>query len=196
MNHVLDRGSTNSCVVAFAQQQGLLWAPRWGPFHDLWNAVKSAAKKVDAGGWWLQIMRFASGCNLNHGPVRSGAWGNTKQNTLKTTLDTRTESSDDFREAARRTAALLGSTADSEADFSFWWGKLATLPSCHMATTFLVIISLLHMAYMATTFQSRASKPVKNGLYLCPYFYFLAQDCLTWLSLRCTNALTSNPTAQ
>ena len=196
MNHVLDRGPTNSCVMAFAQQQGLLWAPRWGPFHDLWNAVKSAAKKVDAGGWWLQIMRFASGCNLNHGPVRSGAWDNTKQNTLKTTLDTRTESSDDFREAARRTAALLGSTADSEADFSFWWVKIATLPSCHMATTFLVIISLLHMAYMTTTFQPRASKPVKNGLYLCPYFYFLAQDCLTWLSLRCTNALTSNPTAQ
>ena len=102
-------------------------------------------------------------------PVRSGAWDNTKQNTLKTTLDTRTESSDDFREAARRTAALLGSTADSEADFSFWWGKLATLPSCHMATTFLVIISLLHMAYMTTTFQSRASKPVTKCAISMPH---------------------------
>ena len=133
VNHVLDRGPTNCCMMAFAQQQGLLWVPHWGPFHDMWNAVKSAAKKVDAGGWWLQIMRFASVANLNHGPFRSGAWGKSKQNTLKTTLDTRTEYSDDFREAARRTAALLGSTAESDLDFAFWWHKLGTLPSCHEA---------------------------------------------------------------
>ena len=46
----------------------------------------------------------------------------------------------------------------------------------HLITLLLVIISLLHMVYMAITFQSQARRPVKNLAYPCPYFYSLAQD--------------------
>ena len=47
----------------------------------------------------------------------------------------------------------------------------------HLITLLLVIISLLHMVYMAITFQSQARRPVKKKLaYPCPYFYSLAQD--------------------
>ena len=133
VNHVLDRGSTNVCLMSFAQHVGLLWSPTWGVYHDLWNGVKGAAKKVLKGRWWLQIVRFAGVCNLNHGPFRSGAWGKAKQSTLRTSVATRTPESEDFREAARRTAALDGKTLHSDAEYAEKFRQFSTLPSCHEA---------------------------------------------------------------
>ena len=45
-NHVLDRGSVGASAVNFALHIGLLWSVWWGIFHDLWNSIKNAAKKV------------------------------------------------------------------------------------------------------------------------------------------------------
>ena len=42
-SHVVDRVSTNVCMMSLAQHAGLIWTP-WGFFHDLWNGLKAAAK--------------------------------------------------------------------------------------------------------------------------------------------------------
>ena len=132
--HTIDRAPTNLCAMSFASHAGLLWTPCWGPFHDLWNGLKAAAKAQESGEWWLNIMRFAAVCNLNHGPFRSGAWGRAKQAALRTSTLTRSSHSAEFRAAATRQAQLLRKPVpQSDEDFEVAWRRFQTLPSCHEA---------------------------------------------------------------
>ena len=133
ISHVVDRGPTNVCCLQFAQHKGLLWTITWGFFHDMWNGVKAAAKVVERGSWWVQVLRFAGICNINHGPFRSGAWGRAKQHALRSAVSSRSASSPDFIDAAQKTSQLLGETVSSEEDYSEYWRMFQSIPSCHFA---------------------------------------------------------------
>ena len=128
-NHVLDRGSTGMALVHYAQHQGLLWTWTWGYFHDTWNAIKAACKASNQGRWWVQVVRFASIANLNHGPFRSGAWGKAKQQAHLGWMSSHTQDSPEFREAASITSSMLKRPIE-EADYPGWWQYFGSLPSC------------------------------------------------------------------
>ena len=85
------------------------------------------------GRWWLQINRLAALVNMNHGPLRSGAWGRSKQATLRQTLAHRSLESADFQAAARRTGELLGRPVETRADYEAMWARLGSLPTCNEA---------------------------------------------------------------
>ena len=76
VSHSCDRGSTNVAVLHFCLFVKMCWLVVFGPYHDQFNGMRSAAKAV---GWWTQIVQFASIANMNYGPFRSGAWGSAKQ---------------------------------------------------------------------------------------------------------------------
>jgi hypothetical protein len=128
VNNTIDRGSTGAALMAFVMTHGYLWTVYWGFFHDLWNSIKNAAKHV--GGFWNYLVKFSSICNINHGPFRSGAWGKTKQSAHKSYMDKTTVNTESFREAARKTAALLGKACVTEDDYAYWYRYASRLPSC------------------------------------------------------------------
>ena len=132
LNHTIDRGSTGGALCHYKISKQYLWVVAWGFFHDVWNAVKTAAKKVKGNKWWNRIIQFSSVVNLNHGPFRSGAWGKSKQVYHKRYVDSNTTASARFREAATKTAAMCGKPT-TNMDWDYWWQVLACLPSCVQA---------------------------------------------------------------
>ena len=42
----MDRGSTNGAVLFFLIALGYLQVVFWGTYHDVWNAIKTSARKA------------------------------------------------------------------------------------------------------------------------------------------------------
>ena len=68
ISHVVDRGSNGAAVVNFGLAHGMLWAAWWGVYHDMWNAVKQAAKGTKT--MWREVLKFAAMTILSHGPLQ------------------------------------------------------------------------------------------------------------------------------
>ena len=130
VNHTVGRGSTGSALMTFAQHIGLLWTATWGVYHDTWNSIKKAANKSRGGEIWKSIVRFASVCNINFGPFRSGSWFFAKRQTWTDYVDSHSSLDESFREAARHQAELEGKAIVTEADYSAWWLFFCKLRSC------------------------------------------------------------------
>ena len=144
VNHVVDRSSVNVSSLNFLiNGEGYLMGITYGLCHDLWNAIKGAAKKklvIHADGKvstlvvWRSVVLFASVANMNHGPFRSGVWGSGKQAALTRIGDTRGPECADIQLAAKRQAALLGQSEPSSPDeFQSWFAELLRQRSCHEA---------------------------------------------------------------
>ena len=96
VTNLIDRGSTGATGVFFMASLGYLWSVLWGTMHDINNAIKGAAKKMNyVRNWWLIVTKFSGVSNLNHGPFRSGAWGKAKQSCHRSWMETRKSSSED-----------------------------------------------------------------------------------------------------
>ena len=128
-NHTIDRGSTGAAWFYFAVHSGLLWSVHWGPYHDMWNAIKGSAKALK--GWWKSILQFAAISNQNHGPFRSGAWGRRKQETLTAYVASHTSRDAEFREAAVKQAVLSDRPIPrTDAEFEAEWAMFGCIRSC------------------------------------------------------------------
>ena len=130
INHTIDRGSIGGALLHFMIKKGYLWCVTWGFFHDVWNTIKTAAKKTAGAKWWNMVVKFASVSNMNHGPFRSSAWGKGKQQAHRSWMETHTYKSPEFRAVAVQTAKLHGKTCTTEAEFLEWWQFMGRLPSC------------------------------------------------------------------
>jgi len=67
-NHVIDRGSNSAAVLNFGLAHGMLWALWRGVYHDMWHAVKQAAKGTKT--MWRKVLKFAAMTILSHGPFQ------------------------------------------------------------------------------------------------------------------------------
>ena len=48
INYVTGRGPTSLCAMSFSQPQNMWWSPTWGTYHDMWNAINTAANSVNS----------------------------------------------------------------------------------------------------------------------------------------------------
>ena len=131
VSHTVDRGPTNVAALHFMMSRPCLWSVFWGPHHDIWNAVKTAAKGVPA--WWQEVVRFAAICNLNYGPFRTGAWGRWKQNGLKEVVALVGPNHPRFRELALKQMILWGHVDTSDEGFQHVFNWFSRLPSANLA---------------------------------------------------------------
>ena len=102
----------------------------WGLFHDVWNAIKTSAKKMTVRKLWNWITKFAGLVNLNHGPFRSGAWGRATRAAHREWVQTHSTDTPVFREAAVLTARHLRKPCFTEQDYARWYAVVEKLPSC------------------------------------------------------------------
>ena len=131
LHNVVDRCSKNCAALNFLKAQNFAVVTSYGPLHDMWNSIKSAAKATASGRWWSAILKFVGVCNLNHGPFRSGAWGKAKQEALRDFTSTHTACDAAFRQAALKQQRLNGVDENSsDASFDEFWRFLCCLPSC------------------------------------------------------------------
>jgi hypothetical protein len=128
-NHIVDRCAVNCGLAFYMMHANALWAFRFGIFHDKWNAIKASFKKSNGKRWWNVLVKMASVMNFNHGPFRSGTWGKSKQGALAALQRSTDKTSESFRDAATRQAAMMGRRCDTAEHFDEWWQFLGRLPS-------------------------------------------------------------------
>ena len=116
-NHTVDRCGIGVGACGFAQGQGMTWVTHYGVFHDIWNSIRNSAKTVEKGRGWRFIHRFTGICNMNHGPMRSGAWRRMKEKRVQAYEQTHNKDSPDFRVIVVQQARLIGRPCETEEHF-------------------------------------------------------------------------------